>query len=469
LRPQFHLLPKANWMNDPNGPIYWRGQYHMFFQCNPDAAVWGDMHWAHAVSPDMIHWKHLPIALAPTPGGPDRDGCFSGSAVDDGGIATFVYTGVSSVIPERATLRDGTHNFREVQLLATSMDGDLRTWKKSAKPVLNPPADPLLTGFRDPFLWKEGATWYLGVGSGQRKKGGRILVYRSTDLRIWEYVSVLASGVWNGKETPDAVDSGEMWECPELFPLGDKHVLIYSSERKVFWESGELDHKDMIFHRQKRGLLDCGAFYAPKTQTAPNGDRILWGWIPETRPEAASRKAGWAGCMSLPRVLSLNADGALIMRLAPETAKLRATPFSLPASTAPSAERLRALRGLRIENLAAEISMRIRPATFSMDVSDGQQTFLRLSYDPGKTGGELLMNGATAALSAAGQRELVITVVLDGSVIECFANGNTCLTTRVYQIPAKPLSIGIAETALRNVLSLQAWQMTPISPDRLTT
>src|SRR5271156_5850352 len=122
LRPQFHLLPPANWMNDPCAPRLFRGQYHMFFQYNPGAAVWGDMHWAHAVSADMIHWKHLPVALAPTPGGPDQDGCFSGSAFDDQGVATFIYTGVATAIPEHASLRDGTHNFREVQLLATSTD-----------------------------------------------------------------------------------------------------------------------------------------------------------------------------------------------------------------------------------------------------------------------------------------------------------------------------------------------------------
>jgi beta-fructofuranosidase len=119
LRPQFHLLPKRNWMNDPNGPIFWRAQYHMFFQYNPNAAVWGDMHWAHAVSPDMIHWKHLPVALAPTPGGYDSEGVFSGSAVDDEGTSTIVYTGVKSIAPEEATLRDVTHNFLETQCLAT--------------------------------------------------------------------------------------------------------------------------------------------------------------------------------------------------------------------------------------------------------------------------------------------------------------------------------------------------------------
>src|SRR5579864_3611396 len=132
LRPQFHLLPAANWMNDPNGPIFWNGNYHMFFQYNPNAAVWGDMHGAHAVSPDMIRWKHLPVALAPTKGSDDQDGCFTGSAADNDGTATIIYTGVKSTTPELATLRDGTHNFREVQCLATSTDPQLRTWKKLA-------------------------------------------------------------------------------------------------------------------------------------------------------------------------------------------------------------------------------------------------------------------------------------------------------------------------------------------------
>src|SRR6202162_2457961 len=104
LRPQFHLLPAKNWMNDPNGPIFWKGAYHMFYQYNPGAAVWGDMHWAHATSEDMIHWRHLPIALALTPGWDDADGCFTGSAVDDHGTATLLYTGVKSVSPEQATL-----------------------------------------------------------------------------------------------------------------------------------------------------------------------------------------------------------------------------------------------------------------------------------------------------------------------------------------------------------------------------
>ena len=84
-RPQYHFLPPANWMNDPNGPLFWKGSYHLFCQHNPNGAYWGDMHWGHARSKDLVHWEHLRMALAPTPRGPDKDGCFSGSAfVNDG-------------------------------------------------------------------------------------------------------------------------------------------------------------------------------------------------------------------------------------------------------------------------------------------------------------------------------------------------------------------------------------------------
>ena len=264
LRPQFHLLPAKNWMNDPNAPIYWKNLYHMFFQYNPNAAIWGDMHWAHAVSEDMIHWRHLPVALAPTPDWDDADGCFTGSAVDDHGTASILYTGVKRSPIERATLRDGHNNFREVQCLATSTDPQLLTWNKWPHPVIEPPADPQLAGFRDPFLWRQKDAWLLGVASGHFKKGGCVLLYRSKDLRQWEFLHELASAPWTEKASTNPVDSGEMWECPDFFPLGKKHVLLYSTAGKVIWESGELDPKELKFHSERQGILDHGAYYAPK-------------------------------------------------------------------------------------------------------------------------------------------------------------------------------------------------------------
>src|SRR5438270_8215944 len=113
LRPEYHLLPPHNWMNDPNGPIWWKGQYHLFYQLNPHAAIWGDMHWGHATSPDMVHWRHEQIALAPTPGGADSEGCFSGSAGVDNGVPTFISTGVRNAPPDQVTIRDGHDKLRE--------------------------------------------------------------------------------------------------------------------------------------------------------------------------------------------------------------------------------------------------------------------------------------------------------------------------------------------------------------------
>ena len=106
-RPQYHFTAPANWLNDPNGLIQWQGQYHLFYQHNPHAPVHGSIHWGHAVSDDLVHWRDLPIALAPTPGGPDAHGCWSGCAVDDNGLPTLVYTGVAPQAVSIATSADG--------------------------------------------------------------------------------------------------------------------------------------------------------------------------------------------------------------------------------------------------------------------------------------------------------------------------------------------------------------------------
>jgi beta-fructofuranosidase len=468
LRPQFHLLPARNWMNDPNGPIYWKGNYHMFFQYNPNAAVWGDMHWAHAISTDMIRWKHLPVALAPTPGGYDREGCFSGSAVDDHGTATLLYTGVKSVPPQEATLRDGTHNFLEVQCLATSKDTELRTWEKLPAPVLLPPREPSLTGFSDPCLWRMKETWYMGIGSGIRGEGGRVLLYRSENLHHWEYVHPLASGKRNGKQTNDPVDTGEMWECPDFFALGKKHVLLYSTERKVYWQVGELDLRELVFHAEKSGLLDHGAYYAPKTQRDAEGRRILWGWIPETRPEAEFSAAGWAGCMSLPRVLTLDEGNTLRMAVIPEIADLRETEMALPAQGAGEEARAEALQRIALKSATAEIEMEFQPKPLRLKISDGAQEVLAVAYDPARHGQESRLGDRGVSFPSGGPGQHRLRIFLDGSVAECFLDEQLAWTWRTYRAPKAALHFEIPEAQLGAVDSLRVWPLRPISPDRLT-
>ena len=455
-------------MNDPNAPIFWNGSYHMFYQYNPNAPVWGDMHWAHATSEDMIHWRHLPMALAPTPGWDDADGCFTGSAVNDGGTATILYTGVKSVAADRATLRDGHNNFREVQCLATSTDPQLRTWTKWKHPVIQPPNDPMLAGFRDPFLWRQHDYWILGVAAGHFKKGGCILLYRSKDLRAWNPLHELTSGHWTEKESINLVDSGEMWECPDFFPLGKKHVLLYSTAGSVCWESGELDPKELKFHSQRRGILDHGAYYAQKTQLDAHGNRILWGWIPEKRPDADLIAAGWAGCMALPRVLSLNADGELEMTIAPEAQSLRGQFITWPSTDSNLDERLKVAPMIGLADPRAELTWKASPSahTFALEDKIGPW-WLASIKSHGSNASLLNVNGSEIEIPASANQQHDFHLFVDASVAELIVDRRHAITSRIYRKPDGPLHIKIGNDS--RLASFEGWQLRPISSDRLTT
>ena len=295
------------------------------------------------------------------------------------------------------------------------------------------------------------------------------MLYRSDDLRDWRYVHPLATGKRNDKQTKDPVDAGEMWECPDFFALGKKHVLLYSTERKVYWETGEFDTKQLIFHGEKQGLLDHGAFYAPKSQSDASGRRILWGWITETRPEAALRAAGWAGCMSLPRLLTVADDGLLRMDVIPELTQLRETEMYLPVASVGEQARLAALGGMELIGATAEIELTMQAKATHLTFSDGKQDILAIAFDPSRTGKELQVGDIAincAPVSATTHR---LHVFLDGSVAECFLDDQLACTHRTYGTPKAKLRIQIPQNELASVESLRVWPLRPISPDRLTS
>jgi beta-fructofuranosidase len=468
LRPQFHLLPAHNWMNDPNGPIFYRGRYHMFHQYNPQAAIWGNMNWAHATSPDMIHWQHEPIAISPTQGGPDQDGVFSGSAVLDNGKPTVVYTSVAPpTSPAQITLNDGHHTWHEAQCLAVAQDNDLRSWKKLADPVIAAPPEGLkVTGFRDPCLWREDNKWMLILGSGTRDEGGMILLYTSTDLRRWTYLHPLVEGSPSGKDPTNPVDTGDMWECPDFFPLGNKHVLLISTMGKVRWKVGT--YANQRFTLEKEGIVDWGSYYAAKTMLDRDKHRILWGWIPETRPDSDLIAAGWAGAMSLPRVVSLNAQNELQTEVA-SVANLLRTEAKLISPETFVADRQRLLDDLRIHELAAELDLHLQPKSGSFTLklqSDDGNPFLAVTCINKSSTRELRINEIPAPIAGPPGSPIHMHMYLDGSVLELFVNDTTSLTARIYRIPISPLRLKFEGKV--ELTSLQAWQMIPISKDRLT-
>ncbi len=449
-------------MNDPNGPIWWKGHYHLFYQLNPHAAVWGDMHWGHAISPDMVHWHHEPIALAPTPGGPDSEGCFSGSAVVFDGKPTIIYTGVQNAPPAETTLHDGNDKLRETQMLATAEDDELLHWKKLETPVIaTPPPGVYVTGFRDPCPWREGDEWYLGIGSGERGIGGCVLLYRSHDLRHWEYLHKLVQGKPNGKVAVNPCDSGEMWECPDFFDVNGHHCLLYSSEDKVFWTMGEYDTHRHRYIPMRTGVLDHGAYYAPKSFLTPDGRRILWGWIRETRPEAEFAAAGWSGAMALPRVLTMNHDGELEINPAIEVEKLRGTEdvSTLQAGTSIKRTLATMRRELRIALGASKAKISVRLLT------SGKRVWELVIDVPASL---VRCGDVTFALPPQLKPDDALRIFIDGSVIESFIAGREALTSRVYSVRPGESELEIALLKGESV-ALKQWPLETISTDRLTT
>ena len=473
-RPQFHLLPAANWMNDPNGPIFWNGRYHMFFQYNPDGAYWGDMHWAHAISADMVHWKHAPIALEPTPGGPDAAGCFSGTAVVDNGMVSILYTGVVNATTAHATLRDGVHSFRETQCLATSTDPELNVWSKLPRPVIAvPPSGLTVTGFRDPSAWRSGDWWYLTVGSGTPHKGGNVLLYRSKDLRHWEYMHVLTSGPGSSRQTVNPVASGDMWECAELFPVGGKHVLIYSSVGAVHWQSGHLDEQEMKFHPDRSGIVDNGTYYAAKTQLDAQGRRILWGWIGEARAVAEYKAAGWAGMMSLPREVGVGDNGQLMMEVSREVEALRRQERKLLPGNNVASQLEHFIIAKATGEMLAKLERGREPFTIDLvgALPGGPMSIplVTLEYSPNAPE-QITMDGKQISIQGSKEEQLELHAYFDGSVAEVFLQRSVAYTKRFYYRGSVAPDIRLVLKGRSKALeSLSMWQLEPVSPDRLTS
>jgi beta-fructofuranosidase len=448
-------------MNDPNGLIQWEGQYHLFDQYNPFAAVWGTIHWGHAVSDDLVHWRDLPIALAPTPGTADEYAVFSGCAFDADGVATIMYTGVRKPEGEPRIERP---------CLATSTDDSLVTWEKYAgNPVIaSPPPGLDVLGFRDHGVWREGDTWYQIIGSGIRDVGGTVLLYRSTDLLHWEFVHPICVG--------DRNQTGEMWECPDLFKSGERHVLLVSPVplRKTLYFVGTFDeHK---FETQHQGVLDDGGYlYAPQTFTDSQNRRVMFGWLWEGRAESAQVAAGWAGVMSLPRTLEARADGTLAVAPVAELRALRGQHAGHDSTTLSATTPLE-LQGAALEIVADLLPDRATQVGLNVLCSPDGSELTSIVYDPGS--GWLSIDRSRSSLDPSVQREphgthvaladaehLVLHVFVDHSVVEVFANGRACLTTRVY--PSRADSVGVelfARGGPAQLDKLDVWEMRSIWP-----
>lgn len=281
-------------MNDPIGLIFWNDQYHMFYQCNPAGTSHANICWGHVVSNDLLHWSELPIALRPTPGSPDQDGCWSGCATVHNGQVHLIYTGVQGD--------------RQRPCLAWAMDDGLLTFEKLAEnPIIAEPPFPGLVGFRDHGVRRVGDEFRQVIGSGSDELGGCVLEYRSKDLLTWDFCGVLISGRALGLP-------GTMWECPDLFFLEDRCFLVVSllqnkDHAGELFVGGTFDGDRFI--PETNGQLDIGSrLYASQSLDAPDGRRIAFGWLRERLEELPTKYRGRVGVMSLPRKFFVRASRA---------------------------------------------------------------------------------------------------------------------------------------------------------------
>lgn len=485
-RPRYHLSAPTGWINDPNGLIYWNQQHHVFYQHNPYAAKWDRIHWGHAVSDDLVNWRHLPVVLTPStsPDAPDSDGCWSGCAFPYQDSVALMYTG---------SLAD-----KALPCLAFADDADLgRFTAYAGNPVIAAPPMPVV-GFRDHLVWREGDSWYQIIGAGIADVGGCALLYRSDDALAWEYLHPLSVGDVHA-ETP--FWTGEMWECPNFFALGDKHVLIvsvwgerrpttyytlafigtYAHERFTPERTVVLDYNGhLAVPPQRAGVDDAavadltdGIFYAPQTYEDGVGRRILFGWINEALPQATQLEIGWAGIFSVPRVLTLRPDGALGVEPAAELAQRHVGEAITQAGAAQAGESapLRDARGFCGElhltlhaGQAAECGVVIAQQGDATERAviryNRERQWLELdrsaSSPPWSFGASACRGGS---LPLAPDEPLDLRIFCDQSVIEIFANGHVCLSGRIYPSHPDTLSYAIYSEGGSTPFEARFWPM----------
>lgn len=423
-RPVYHFHPPANWTNDPNGTIFYKGWHHLFYQLNPTAPRPGNQHWGHARSRDLVNWEHLPIALWPLRDRGER-AIFSGGAVlgPDGRPRVF-YTSIGHASPE--------------QWIAVPEDDELIRWNRpSINPILTVAAHGALSvsQWRDPFLFREGADTYMVCGGNvndSRGGGGSVQLYRATnaDLTAWQFHGVV---FWYRDLAIYNV------ECPNLFPLDGKWVLLMSPQQPCEYFVGELDFRKPEFVPETHGVLDPGNSYASNISVDDKGRTILWLW---GRTNTAPEK-GWNGVMALPRLLSIGRDGFLRQQPAPEFESLRRAAVSLRALEVPvgsprvlenvSGDCLELKAELVLGN-ASEIGLEFRRA------SDGKAGCAVRIVRPGT-----LWVGSTRAAITRGLERYDLRVFLDKRTIEVFVNDGEAA---VYStVDASPTDLAIAAVA----------------------
>ncbi|AZK45768.1 GH32 C-terminal domain-containing protein [Paenibacillus lentus] len=481
-RPQYHVSPPAHWMNEPHAPIYFDGKYHLFYQHNPLGPFFHQIHWGHWVSNDLVHWRDLPVALAPEKDLLAPDGIWSGSATYDAdGLPVLFFTAANdSASPNQSVaLARSTY----------TMDGDsdLVHWVKHPEPLIVQKRGMGAFGdFRDPFVWKDDDGWFALVGSGIEGEGGAALAFSSQDMMNWVY-----KGPFFKADIQKFPYLGPIWELPVLLPLGsdkhgvNKHLLLVSpvgegADVEVFYWIGQIDKQNLSFipDEEEPQLIDVGDFHftGPSGMVDPKtGRKIIFTIAQGDRTSELEYKSGWAHNGGLPLSVYLRDDGRLGIEPIQELQSLRGNQrISLRDKSMAEVNVL--LKDVHGDML--EIQLEIEPGSakqFGIKVRrtpEGEEETL-LYYDSSQSmfladrTKTTLHPGEKCGGIQGGKLELLgenlkLHIYLDRSMVEAYANGLKSLTTRVYPTRKDALGLEIWGDGDLFVKSLDIWNMQSI-------
>lgn len=420
-KPKAHLTPETGWMNDPNGFIYFRGEYHLFYQFNPYESVWGPMHWGHAKSKDLVNWEQLPVALAPDKAY-DKDGCFSGSAIVKDDVLWLMYTG--HIVNE-----DGTVS--QVQNMAFSTDG-IHFEKIEQNPVATAeglPEEVIANDFRDPKIFEKDGHYYSVVATKHKDGVGCIVLLGSPNLTDWQFESIFLKG---------EAHQGHVWECPDYFVVDGQEYLIvspmrYQKENNDFvninsniFVTGHVDWDKKVFVADSFKEIDHGHdFYAAQTTEGPEGERVMIAWMHTWGRPLVTNDLGhkWYGQMTLPRLLEQGENGLQQV---------------LPAVILNSYDDIeigQVIQGPSKLSLKLEDSLELKLGS--------DQDYLQFGYDKAKQ--EVYIDRSSLKIQQAGEEEWStvrravtvdatdLLVLVDTNCVEIFVNnGQESLTSAFY-------------------------------------
>ena len=482
-RPFYHFSPPENGLNDPNGLCYWQGNWHLFYQGSPDE---GRVHWGHAISKDLIHWRDLPYAIYPD----TEQNSFSGSCFVEEDRVIAVYYG---------------HQGEAGLMVAVSDDPLLLNWDRLTGEAVIPNVDYDEFGaphqIYDPCIWKEGDFYYVLCGGwadgisplaephAHNKVGSanatpcRLVdhLYRSPDLENWVYMGEFIENDLFGF-------SGDDGSCPYFWPIGDRHILLtFSHVHSAMYLLGDYDRRRQKFVARRGGYLNTGrqgsgSIHAPSAFPDGSGGLNCIYNVSEGRPQD-----GWSQIMSLPRKYTIDEEERLLMTPAGDVESLRQDEVVLSDIELPANQEIVVdeVRGNAMEIIATIDPMEARYISVNVlrAADRSEYTAVNFHREAGKdyanrswgvrdsivtidptfstTGGAAEINEPQSCTFHYEEGELLeLRIFVDRCIVEVFVNGQSACLTRVY--PEGPDSVGFSIQARGHSAvcrKLQAWRM----------